>query len=97
MEQSSLVKGTKNAARISRSSTKPVRHRQDGANLTAQNVDWKNGVLVYRRKKLGAFSKPARLTIGSKLRTLLASLPTFRRFVSAYRAKFRRPLITNAK
>jgi integrase len=47
----------------------------DGANLSAENIDWKNGVLVYRRKKLGPFSEPARLTIGIKLRALLNSLP----------------------
>jgi integrase len=47
----------------------------DAANLTAENIDWKNGILVYHRKKLGPFSEPARLTIGSKLRQLLQSLP----------------------
>src|SRR5207253_3986259 len=47
----------------------------DAANLTAENIDWKNGILVYHRKKLGLFSEPARLTIGSKLRQLLKSLP----------------------
>jgi integrase len=36
----------------------------------------RNGVLVYRRKKLGPFSTPARLTIGNKLRALLTSLPS---------------------
>lgn len=48
----------------------------DGANLTAEDVDWANGILVYRRRKLGPFSEPARLTIGTKLRTLLTSLPS---------------------
>jgi integrase len=48
----------------------------DAANLTAENIDWKNRILVYRRKKLGPFSEPARLTIGSKLRQLLQSLPS---------------------
>src|SRR2546430_985136 len=47
----------------------------DAANLTAEDIDWQNGVLVYRRKKLGPHSEPARLTIGRKLRTLLQSLP----------------------
>jgi integrase len=47
----------------------------DGANLTAENIDWTNGILVYHRKKLGPHSEPARLTIGSKLRALLKSLP----------------------
>jgi len=49
----------------------------DGANLSAENIDWKVGILVYRRKKLGPFSEPARLTIGSRLRSLLESLPRF--------------------
>jgi integrase len=47
----------------------------DAANLTAEDVDWQNGVLVYRRKKLGPFSEPCRLTIGKKLRDLLNVLP----------------------
>jgi integrase len=47
----------------------------DGANLTAEDVDWRNGVLVYRRKKLGPHSEPARLTLGTKLRKILQSLP----------------------
>jgi hypothetical protein len=49
----------------------------DGANLTADNIDWTNGILVYRRTKLGPLSEPARLTIGRKLRALLQSLPRF--------------------
>ena len=48
----------------------------DAANLTAEDIDWENGVLVYRRKKLGPFSEPCRLTIGPKLKSLLQSLPT---------------------
>jgi integrase len=47
----------------------------DGANLSAQDIDWQNGVLVYRRQKLGPLSEPARLTIGAKLRALLGSRP----------------------
>ncbi|HEX7517285.1 MAG TPA: tyrosine-type recombinase/integrase [Chthoniobacterales bacterium] len=70
----------------------------DGANLTAEDIDWSNGVLVYRRKKLGALSQPARLMIGSKLRALLESLPRFgdlfpniKRSSAAHRsAEFRR-------
>src|SRR5437667_7942067 len=46
----------------------------DAANLTAENIDWTNGVLIYRRKKLGPFSEPCRLTIGKKLRALLSTL-----------------------
>ena len=50
----------------------------DAANLTAEDIDWQNGVLVlvYRRKKLGPFSEPCRLTIGKKLRLLLNALPS---------------------
>jgi len=47
----------------------------DAANLATENIDWHNGILIYRRKKLGPFSEPARLTIGRKLKTLLQSLP----------------------
>lgn len=47
----------------------------DAANLTAENIDWTSGVLVYHRKKLGPHSEPARLTVGAKLRALLQSLP----------------------
>lgn len=47
----------------------------DAANLAAENIDWQNGVLVYQRKKLGPCSDPCRLTVGSKLRVLLKSLP----------------------
>ena len=49
----------------------------DAANLTAEDVDWTNGILIYRRKKLGPFSEPCRLTIGKKLEELLKSLPRF--------------------
>jgi integrase len=47
----------------------------DAANLTADNIDWTNGILVYHRKKLGPRSEPARLTLGRKLKCLLQSLP----------------------
>ncbi|MEI9893846.1 MAG: tyrosine-type recombinase/integrase [Chthoniobacter sp.] len=47
----------------------------DAANMTAEQIDWRTGVLSYRRQKLGTFSKPARLTIGKKLRDLLLTLP----------------------
>jgi integrase len=47
----------------------------DAANLTDRDIDWQNGVLVYRRKKLGPFSEPCRLTIGEKLDALLNALP----------------------
>lgn len=48
----------------------------DAANLTSHNIDWTNGILLYRRKKLGPFSEPCRLTIGNKLGVLLRSLPS---------------------
>ena len=48
----------------------------DAANMTAEDANWQNRVLVYRRKKLGPFSEPCRLTIGKKLCALLKSLPS---------------------
>jgi hypothetical protein len=48
----------------------------DAASLTGEAIDRQNGVLVYRRKKLGPFSEPCRLTIGNKLRSLFESLPS---------------------
>ena len=48
----------------------------DAANLTAKDIDWQNGVLLYQRKKLGPISEPCRLMIGKRLRVLLKSLPT---------------------
>src|SRR5438067_2670996 len=48
----------------------------DAANLTAEDIDWRNGLLIYWRKKLGPFSEPCRLTLGRKLRTLLDELPS---------------------
>jgi len=48
----------------------------DAANLTVKNIDWQNGTLVYRRQKLGPFSEPCRLTIGTKLGFLLRQLPS---------------------
>jgi integrase len=70
----------------------------EGANLTEEDIDWSHGVLVYRRKKLGPFSEPARLTIGTRFRTLLDSLPRFgdlfpnikRRSAAHRSAEFRR-------
>jgi integrase len=48
----------------------------DAANLAAEDIDSENGVLIYRRKKLGPFSEPCRLTIGKKLGALLKTLPS---------------------
>lgn len=47
----------------------------DAAMLTDKNIDWRTGVLSYRRQKLGPDSEPARLTIGRKLREILQALP----------------------
>jgi integrase len=49
----------------------------DAANLTTDDIDRQNGVLIYRRKKLGLVSNPCRLTIGKNLDILLESLPRF--------------------
>lgn len=49
----------------------------DAANLTAANVDWRTGVLTYRRQKLGSGSEPARLSIGKRLREIIQLLPQF--------------------
>lgn len=46
----------------------------DAANLTVENIDWPNRVLIYQRQKLGPDSEPARLMIGDKLGALLKSL-----------------------
>ncbi len=46
----------------------------DAANLAAEDIDRPNNVLIYRRKKLGSRSEPARLTIGAKLGRILNSL-----------------------
>lgn len=50
--------------------------QSDAAELTASQIDRQNGILVYRRKKLGPDSTPARLTIGKRLQELLESLPS---------------------
>ena len=47
----------------------------DAANMTVAQIDWRTGVLSYRRQKLGGLGEPARLTIGKKLREILLSLP----------------------
>ena len=60
----------------------------DAANLKADDIDWQNGVLVYRRKKLGPLSEPCRLTIGRKLKILLQSLPRFGDLVSQHQTLF---------
>ena len=51
--------------------------QSDAAELEADKIDRQNGLLVYRRKKLGADSEPARLSIGKRLREILETLPRF--------------------
>jgi len=58
----------------------------DAANLTGENIDRTNGLLIYRRKKLGPFSEPCRLTIGKKLRAPPQHPSFIRRFVSQHQA-----------
>jgi integrase len=45
----------------------------DGASLTTDNIDWKNRLLSYRRKKTGELCM---LEIGARLESLLKSLPS---------------------
>ena len=47
----------------------------DAAMLRADNVDWRQMVLVYERKKLRTGSDPCQLQIGQTLAALLRSLP----------------------
>jgi integrase len=61
-------------------STYPANERPQLAIRDAGSGSPEESLLVYlirssRRKKLGPFSEPARLTIGRKLKTLLQSLP----------------------
>jgi hypothetical protein len=49
--------------------------QSDAAEITVESIDWQNMLLVYRRKKLGPDSEPARLSIGKTLRQLLETLP----------------------
>jgi len=51
--------------------------QSDAAELEADKIDWQNGQLVYRRKKLGLDSEPARLSIGKRLRELLEARTRF--------------------
>src|SRR5579859_131451 len=44
----------------------------DAANMTADNIDWKNRQIIYRRSKTGT---PAYISIGGTLAQLLAELP----------------------
>ena len=48
----------------------------DVATLTADNIDWENRLLWYRRHKLKREAEPARITIGPRLEQLLRRLPT---------------------
>jgi integrase len=49
--------------------------QSDAARLTAEQVDWQNGILVFSRKKLKADDPPCILRIGPKLAALLRELP----------------------
>ncbi len=51
--------------------------QSDAAELDASNIDWQNGLLIYRRRKLGPDSEPVRLTIGKRLQAILETLPEF--------------------
>ena len=45
----------------------------DAANMTAENIDWKNRQIVYLRSKTGT---PAYISIGEGLERLLSELPS---------------------
>jgi len=48
----------------------------DAANLTAEQVDWKDRILRYQRAKLKENAPPACIAIGPRLEALLKELPT---------------------
>jgi integrase len=48
----------------------------DAANLTVENIDWKDRTLTYQRAKLQENAPPACTSIGSKLEALLRVLPS---------------------
>ena len=85
---------TPNVARTMNCSMKPVPPKPTLQICTAEDIDWQNGVLIYRRKKLGPFSEPCRLTIGKKTpRCCSTSLPSIGRFVSKHQANLSKPPI----
>ncbi len=49
--------------------------QMDGANLRAEDIDWKTRVLSYQRVKLGLDSTPACISIGNRLAAILNGLP----------------------
>ncbi|MEO6054203.1 MAG: tyrosine-type recombinase/integrase [Chthoniobacterales bacterium] len=49
--------------------------QSDAAEITSKNIGWHDELLIYRRKKLGPDSEPARLRIGAALRKILEALP----------------------
>lgn len=49
--------------------------QSDAADLTAERVDWDNGILAFSRKKLRPDDPPCILRIGPKLSALLRELP----------------------
>jgi integrase len=50
--------------------------QSDMAALTAENVDWRERVVIYHRQKLKKLSAPACLSIGPRLEALLRQLPS---------------------
>ena len=49
--------------------------QSDGAEVTADKVDWENGILCFQRKKLKSDATPCMLRIGPALAELLRKLP----------------------
>ena len=49
--------------------------QSDGAELTADRIDWENGILSFSRKKLQADDPPCIMRIGTQLAALLGQLP----------------------
>ena len=48
--------------------------QSDATELTVENIDWQDGLLVYHRKKLGPDSEPARLLRASEFISSLTNL-----------------------
>ena len=48
----------------------------DAAELSSENIDWKERLLIYNRKKLEPTSQPARLSLGERLEKILLRLPS---------------------
>jgi integrase len=61
----------------------------DGANLSAEDIDWKNGVLVYRRKKVGTVQRTGTVDNWDETPGFARIPPPFRRSVSKHQTKSR--------